>query len=516
MPAKTDITSEYFKPLVEKYGDFDAPEIKAFAMEAKMLVPEDGVIRRYLTEHYDDPGRNPEARATIRSQIIAVVEAMGPSRMKRYEREQADPGARWKSAHQSLKQNRLVFSALMNAYYGVNVSPQSGQSPYSPEGPIYKTRELIQEKELMQIRLGDIPVFLMMKRAWLPESLVELSALDQKKKILEDYQNEPADLNPQLVENLKTYCKIETTDDPTYHLFGDSVDTGLPAFTFYRSSYHHYQNSCEALSWELACAYSTLPIEVQIKKTETIAEYAARVSGDRIAIQKVLKDVLKQRQQINPFSFERRSVGVGINTITVIAYKDQPPRFFLHKRGSGNAALGEAIGQIHVIPAGTFQPLCHFHDKDKNNFEFSFEHNVMREFGEEMVDKEVLIRSLAYEHSPEDVYLRDDDLKKTKELFDQGYIEQHYLGCGLDLVSLKMEMMTLLIIHGDKYHSSRLPLKGSCIEGELDDVPEFCEESLLATLKVQNLLPAGAGCIARSHVLQDQIHERIAKLLGRQ
>lgn len=503
-PLKT--LSPFYLRLTKEFGEFTAAEIKAFSQLANMPLPSEDTI----AEHFNGTRKRTQAAEAEEKAIADVVRERGPSPKKRWELRKNSPSEVWKAHYEILKANRRTFSALLSAYYGINTgASKDGITSLAPVGPVYGGSTLIKEHRLTQIWLGSNPVYLLMKPNWVPISLIPLAELDLKKRLVDPVF--PSDLEESLAQNLITNCDLQTEDNVTYQLFSDKIESGLLAFSFYLSSYFRYVNCCEALSWELARNYHKLPADIKRRELESIPDYAKRILANSSSVNAPLNGLLVKRREIDPFDFAKRSVGVGINTICVLAYPNRTV-FLLHKRGSGSRLLGEAIGQTHVIPAGTFQPLCVDNSSDAKAFEFSFEHNVMREFAEELLDKETLIRHWAPECHPSDIYKRDNDLRKLKDLFDQGYVKQYFLGCGLDLVTLKLEIMSLVLVRMDKYQAENLWIGGSKIEGKLDTWPEFSKESLKKTMAIGNLLPAGAGCIAQSYFLYEQIQDEITLL----
>lgn len=350
------------------------------------------------------------------------------------------------------------------------------------------------EGELLWLPIGSEAVSLLMRPDWCPERLTALGTVDNAKRraYVRDRPAPVGDLWPGLVEMLsEVKGKGGTYNGFTYDVLSITTSGGLPRFEFCGGHFFNQIACGEALLWELAISASKI-------------EKRNLRDGDRAWVHDMFargsQTYLRRRMATRPFDLAKRSVGVGINTLTVFAYRSEPAMFLMHERGKGFHDPGtsdqatEAHGMLHVIPAGGWQP--YDDDNAYHDEEFRFGMNVLREFCEEVLAKEALMRS-HYISSPDIVYSREIDLQvgAAKQLFDSGGVTQWYLGCGLDLVTLKLEMMTLLIVNGDRFRAevaSRIPRVNR--EGKTHQYP-FRRDEIQRALSEPSLLPAGAGCL---------------------
>src|SRR5207248_1527639 len=107
--------------------------------------------------------------------------------------------------------------------------------------------------------------------------------------------------------------------------------------------------------------------------------------------------------------------------------------FFLHDRISPK--LAEAQNTYHVVPAGTFQPDTYadaYHER-----EFSLKRAILREFGEELLEREQLQKFAMY---GEDFY-QDKKMKKFVDGERNGFVKLFFLGVGYDPANTKPEIL---------------------------------------------------------------------------
>lgn len=89
------------------------------------------------------------------------------------------------------------------------------------------------------------------------------------------------------------------------------------------------------------------------------------------------------------------------------------------------------------------------------------------------------------------------------KIFETSGIDIRFLGLALDCVTLKPEILTLLIIDGNRLVSRWKELSDNW-EGAHEIIP-FSRENLTKWLKEPKLLPAAAGCIALTLKNYDEV-----------
>ena len=284
------------------------------------------------------------------------------------------------------------------------------------------------------IFFGNPAAPLIARAHWLPESLVPIREIDDLLDWVDSHK--PAmPLFPlfqvrreRMLELYKDEREVNhrARDDVTYRLVDVGQERGLPKLVFAESSYAPYIDTCEALLHEVASAYTSL----KVPTTHDVLKRCKWRTG--------IKDV---------FDLTNRDACAGINTLCILA-DPEADRWLLHKR----YGTMEAAGMLHVLPAGTFQP---FMEGDQDHrVEFSLHANVFREFCEEVLCKEKEMLELRRNGSSA-ITMREfyksprlEQTSKVYEPFFEGALGSHwFLGLGLDVCTLKPEILTVLIIN---------------------------------------------------------------------
>jgi len=355
----------------------------------------------------------------------------------------------------------------------------------------YKEHE---DFQLLPLQEAGVSIPLIAKEGWIPSKPIDISevGLEWASASSESFNRWDG-----LVERLREECGLRIWNGRTYRLVDVETDQDQISLHFTLGWYVDYVETCEALTWELG---------------ESLKHLIRRLTGtgsgkELLKDSKVIKESqLRRRERIQLFDLKNRSAAVGINTLTIIGTGNREEDIFLiHKRAEETV---EAIGAEHVVPAGTFQPLNQndaFH-----KVEFSLRRNVMREFGEELLNnenkKEELNRDLGA-IDPDAPFSEDPELQRLKELFDMPAIRLFFLGIALDCVTTKPEILTVLLVNRENLKSIRgKPI--SNWEGHHESV-SFSKEQLREWMSHDVMLPAGAGCLALAHRHFDEITEEL-------
>lgn len=484
-------------------------------------------LRKYFGGHYD---RNVTKVNEVERKFRAIEAVLRDF-------VEARPAARYQALDETLRQHRLTLSVLMNLYYGANppAPPGCEVQDYTLAGPGGRSTPMVGHY------LDGTPVLLLTPRDWIPARPVPLAELDAALVARHDAP-EPAALDPGLAQAVVEHLGKRCDDDRSYRAVAIERVDGRLRMGFARSSYHRFFNGCEALTWDMARIYHE-----RIRGTdaargagERLPDYAARLgvtagrAGLRPRLQDWVRDSASPRTAIDPLDFANRSVGTGINTLLVLCSRRRPPGFLLHQRGKGASSpdapikLAEGGSTLHVVPAGTFQPV---HGQwllgpQEPDPEFSLSRNVLREFCEEALycdDPQVrqryrgwenMIRAVYLAQDPDKVFDQHPTLRATKDFFDQGRARQFFLGAALDLVSTKLEILTVLLLDWDEFEQRGLRITRENPEGLVQDLREFSPAGLAAALREELLQPAGAGCLALARRHFDALNAEIDGLLG--
>lgn len=281
--------------------------------------------------------------------------------------------------------------------------------------------------------------------------------------------------------------KAPYTNNLCYRLTDLTVKNGIHEFTFTTGRYFDYVNSCEYLMYEFA------------RKFGQELDQVAGEADDGTSVD--LK--LDFKRSVDPFDFSNRSAVPGINTLLVFLDHHRPI-FWLHERFNPST-VAEAVNTFHVVPAGTFQPI-HYADSNHEK-DFSFFRNTMREFGEELFGDKEIVNPVGLQ---EDVLDRAS-IAKYYDLHKRGRAKLFYAGTGLDCLTLKPEILTIMVfvksefeeIFGDVHFWEHNE------EGQPFALP-FNRETVLRYLSQSATLPAGAGCLSQAYTHFDELSSCIA------
>ena len=324
---------------------------------------------------------------------------------------------------------------------------------------------------------------------WMPNRLLGIDDIHLE---LKNAQLPYATRNATFADRLRDELGRRVDNNTTFRLMRVESNTPSLRLSFSLGRYADYLNSSEALTWELALAARKFVGAGRTFEPRSVAESLA--------------GVLPLRAQLDPFDFMNRSAAAGISTLTILAHSDHSRDVFLtHLRGTRQA---EGSGTLHVVPAGMFQPL-----NQDNAFaatEFSLRRNVLREFGEELLDKEELIQEQG-SVNPDQPFTEDSDLRALKDLFDTGGADLRFLGIGLDPVTLKPEILTLLIVDDDRRERLGIRYRSNW-EGTYR-VVAFSRLELIRKLMDPLVLSAGAGCLLRAVLLFDEVQSAVNELV---
>ena len=237
--------------------------------------------------------------------------------------------------------------------------------------------------------------------------------------------------------NIRRYIGKEVFNGQLYHILDVRNDQGSTInIRMGLSNYYSFFNSCEALSFLSVCGQN----RVLERKMNRNSQYESRLKAET------------SRMRIDAGRFDNRCVSIGVCTLTVLyGLADDERMFFLvHKRSD---RVAEAMNTISLVPAGTLQPNNINRPEPEISARSDIRYTIMREFEEEILGRK--------------------EVESVDEFHDEPVpgMAGYYLTMGLDPLTTKMEMVTMLAID-----CSSLQVQ-SFLRRFIPDVGEGCIDS---------------------------------------
>lgn len=209
--------------------------------------------------------------------------------------------------------------------------------------------------------------------------------------------------------NIRRYMGKKVFNGGIYHVTAVEADGESVTINVGLSNYYSYYNSCEMLAFLSVCHQN------RVLEGRWFQNY---LMGDRL-------DRMTSKLLIDIGRFDNRCVGIGVCTLTVVyGLEDADGMYFLvHHRAGG---VSEAMNTISLVPAGSLQP--NNGTDDIGTARMDIWYNIMREFEEEVLGR------------------RESE---STDRFAEGPIngmKGYYLTMGLDPLTTKMEMVTMLTL----------------------------------------------------------------------
>jgi TIR domain-containing protein len=202
------------------------------------------------------------------------------------------------------------------------------------------------------------------------------------------------------------------------------------------------------------------------------------------------------------WSCRRTSAAIAVSTLLVVntgpAY-----RYYVRRRSTSVAVHADLY---HVVPSFMFQPTARLTDEHR---EFSVTHNVLREFAEEVFSKHSRVGTES-SVDPYDHFYSMPQVRSTRALLNNGGAELKVTGLALNLLNLRPEILTVLVIHNSDWFEAHKGTIRFCREefspAFLDDsdLPEFmasvdlADDSVLrvgAQFSPESCVAPGAACL---------------------
>jgi hypothetical protein len=381
---------------------------------------------------------------------------------------------------QLIQRNRFLLQSMCNEFY-----------------TSWFGRQLAKPLEPMHHPSPDLRIPLLAAPGWIFDQPAGLSALRLRWQAdVPPVEHLDGALDHRLEVELK---KRKSQNRPVYRLISAEADGGTLDLAFAHDTYVGYVNTCEALLW--SAASSAMNFLTAKKYTAFVPE---REHAMLVANASTILTGDKYRQKVLPGMLTNRCASVGVNGLTVLRRKGTFPIFLMHRRGEVNR---EASGTYHVIPAGTFQPIL-WNDREHAT-EFDPNFTLLREFAEECYD----------DKADADGHLAasTDEIRKSHRSFDtafrlhrEGAIRTYVFGLTLDMVTLKPELLTLVLADAGRLKADfgefREQYEGIRVEEPFD---KRRIEDLLSHGSQERVLAAAMGCLALAHKNFDFIMEQL-------
>ena len=218
--------------------------------------------------------------------------------------------------------------------------------------------------------------------------------------------------------NSRRYLNKKVFDGELYHALKVGGKDGKIVLKVGLSSYYSYYNTCEVLAFMAVC------------RQNRMLEGGWGTLSSKGSMDKMITSAT-DRTVIDAFDLGNRCVGIGVCTLTLLLNVDGVPRnnfFLVHHRSD---RVAEAMNTVSLVPAGSLQP-NYIHDDllsgsggpvDRSRDLYL---NILRAFEEEVLGRK------------EAEFADSFTAEATRG------IRAYYITMGLDPLTTKMEMVTLL------------------------------------------------------------------------
>jgi hypothetical protein len=166
------------------------------------------------------------------------------------------------------------------------------------------------------------------------------------------------------------------------------------------------------------------------------------------------------------WSSSGRSSAIAVSTLLVFN-EGHEYRYFARRR---SPHVFVHSGLYHVVPSFMFQPMT---GVNQQKLEYDIIHNVLREYSEEVFSRTDVGKADAADNY--NYFYNFPEVKMIKEMLDTGSARLFVSGIALNLLNLRPEILTLLIIHDAKWFKD---LKSDIKFCQFEFVPESITEQI--------------------------------------
>ena len=196
----------------------------------------------------------------------------------------------------------------------------------------------------------------------------------------------------------------------------------------------------------------------------------------------------------DPFDLTVRAANPGVVVLTLVRGR-AGPRFMSHRR----AGTGTYPHSTHLVPAGEFQPI----DRSPRSVERDLDvwSTICREYAEEFLGHPDATGSAGWSID----WSRAEPYRTLQEARRSGGIRVLYLGCGLDPLTWKPDLLVVCVVD-DAVHRRVFPGVDelSTVEGRIVDEP-FTEEVVARHLSGSETLASARAALSLAWRRRDVI-----------
>ena len=229
-------------------------------------------------------------------------------------------------------------------------------------------------------------------------------------------------------------------DRPKYSMEALECGAGPPKIKVRLGQFYSEIATCEVLKYELARELKELGHPDAWRDFELLY--------NRLKVRKYIHDRLQGSSPLMDGRY--RDAAIGISTLT--AYKDGERGGYVLLLGVRSPLVALDPEMIHVVPSAHFDPIIDIQE------EADVEHLIISEYASELFGRKLRELHTPYEieHFPEVRFLR--------QLLEEGGAQLILTGLGFDLLRLRPEICTLLVIHDERW--KRIVIDG----GEIHEI----------------------------------------------
>lgn len=139
-----------------------------------------------------------------------------------------------------------------------------------------------------------------------------------------------------------------------------------------------------------------------------------------------------------------RSAGIGVSTLTIVRVREQETDGCRMMLSPSSIELASHGPRWHVVPSGMLQPFAS-DSADRLRMQFSVRSTVLREFVEELFGVEA--PDTGDGNVDHDAILQRPEARALTQMLDRGDAQLLYTGVAVNLLTLRPEICTVLIVH---------------------------------------------------------------------
>lgn len=147
-----------------------------------------------------------------------------------------------------------------------------------------------------------------------------------------------------------------------------------------------------------------------------------------------------------------RSAAIGISTLTIVRVRQRELDGYTMMLSPSSIGVAPQQGRCHVVPSGMFQPFTN-ESPDRIRAQFSVRSMVLRELVEELFGVEEL--ETGDGRTDPDAIFDRPEAEAITQMLDRGDAHLLYSGVAVNLLTLRPEICTLLIVHDPDWYEEQ-------------------------------------------------------------